>query len=248
VRHLASVGTALETARHRPVSPPGDIEHLPEPAQRYLSHALGKASVLSSGVRLTMTGSVMQGRRRLGLEAVETLVPSRGFLWSARARMGPVVVTVPDHYVDQSSAVEVRLFGLVPLGGERGPDTAASSRGRLAAESVWAPATLAPGPGLTWSAVDGATATANLSIDDVEESVTLTVDEDGGLQELHMQRWGDVGVDRHQRLPYGFRVLAEATFGGLTIPTSLEGGWWYGTERYDAARASRFSVTSARFD
>lgn len=244
---LARVAATLEDARRRPVAPPDDLTHLPEPARRYLRHALPGATALSSGVRLRMTGSIMQGSRRLDLEALETLVPLRGFEWRARARLGPVVVTVTDHYLDQQSAVDVRLFGL-PLGGERGPDTAASSRGRLAAESIWAPAMLAPRPGVRWREVDAHAATAHMSIDDVEESVTVTVDPDGRLVELRMQRWGNVGVDSHQRLPYGFRVLAESTFGGCTIPTGLEGGWWYGTDRYDPARASRFSITDARFD
>ena len=61
-----------------------------------------------------------------------------------------------------------------------------------------------------------------------------------------MLRHGNVGVDSWQPIPYGVEVLADATFGGYTIPTRLRGGWWYGTERYDPAGASLLRVLDAR--
>jgi hypothetical protein len=100
---------------------------------------------------------------------------------------------------------------VLPLGGERGEDTAASSRGRLAGESLWVPSGLLPGPAVTWHAVDDTRAR----------------------------------VDRPQRVPYGFRVLAERTFGGFTIASQVKGGWWYGTDRYRSDQASMFTVTGA---
>lgn len=225
-----------------------DPASLPPPARRYLEHALGSRPPTASGVRLSMTGSVMQAGRRLPLRADEVLAPPHGFVWRAKARLGPLVVTVSDHYLRRSSRVDVRLLGVVPMGGESGPDTAASSRGRLAAESVWVPSMLAPRPGVRWTAVDDERAQVHLTIDGTEESVTLQVDAHGRLMALRMRRWGNVGVPSHAALPYGFRVLGESVFDGYTIPTGLEGGWWFGTERYRAHEASRFSITAARFD
>ena len=62
-----------------------------------------------------------------------------------------------------------------------------------------------------------------------------------------MIRYGDVGVDTWQPIPYGFAVEDEQTFGGYTIPSLLHGGWWYGTDRYDAQGASRFRIHEASF-
>lgn len=243
----SEVERRLGGLRSGTASPPADFSALPAPARRYLAHALGDEPGAAAGVRLRMGGSVVQADRRLALSARETLVPPHGFVWRARARIGPMLVTVRDFYYQRASRVDVRLLGLVPMGGERGPDTMASSRGRLAAESVWVPSMLAPRPGVRWDEVDDECAQVQLDIDGVTETLTLRVNPEGRLVELWMHRWGDVGVERHQALPYGFRVTAERRFDRYTIPSKLEGGWWYGTERYDPDRASRFTIEAAEY-
>lgn len=246
-RAARQIERRLDDLRGVRASPPDDVSSLPEPAQRYLSHALGESPGTAPGVRLTMHGSVLQGERRLPLSAREVLVPPHGFVWRARAHLGPVVVSVRDFYLERESRVDVHLLGVVAMGGEHGPDTAASSRGRLAGESVWVPSMLAPRQGVWWTELDDERADVHLLIDGVEESLTLRVDSEGRLAELRMHRWGDVGVEQHQPVPYGFAVTAERRFDGYTIPSELEGGWWYGTERYDPERASRFTIESAEY-
>jgi len=226
---------------------PAMTDGLPDPAARMLRHALEPGTALAGAVRLDLTGSVVQGGRRLNLTARELLVPGRGFAWEARATWGPLFVAVRDHYLAGAGEVAVRLLDLVPLGGERGPDTAASSRGRLAGESFWVPAMLLPGAGARWSAIDDHRAQVHLTIDGESEAVTLAVAPDGRVTELTMMRWGDVGVDEPRRIPYGFRVSDETTFDGCTIASSVEGGWWYGTNRYRPESASRFRVDRARW-
>jgi hypothetical protein len=95
--------------------------------------------------------------------------------------------------------------------------------------------------------VDDDSATVHFDIDGVQESLTLRVAGDGRLEELSMRRWGDSGVSRHAALPYGFRVLEDREFGGATIPSRLDGGWWFGTERYRPEHASRFTIEQAHF-
>jgi hypothetical protein len=77
--------------------------------------------------------------------------------------------------------------------------------------------------------------------------VTFCVEDDGALTEINMLRWGDVQVAAHQRLPYGFGVLEESRFEGLTIATKFRGGWWYSTDRYRPDDASTFEVQRARY-
>lgn len=226
---------------------PAMTDGLPDPAARMLRHALAPGAALAGAARLDLTGSVVQGGRRLDLTARELLVPGRGFAWEARASYGPLFVTVRDHYLAGTGDVAVRLLGLVPLGGEHGPDTAASSRGRLAGESLWVPAMLLPSAGARWSAVDEQRAQVHLEIDGERETVTLAVAPDGRVTELTMMRWGAVGVATPQRIPYGFQVSGETTFGGCTIASSVVGGWWYGTDRFRPETASRFRIESARW-
>jgi hypothetical protein len=230
-------------------------DDLPGPVVRYLSHAVrgwptagtstgdGDRGVSGSvGVRLRLTGSVVQRGRRLALTAEELLLPGRGFAWQADARLGPLRLTVRDHYLEGDSAVDIRLLDLVLLGREHGPDTTMSSRGRLAGEAIWAPHVLAGSPAVRWDARDDDHVDVTQVIDGAEESVTLRIDEQGAVREVTMQRWGD----GQQRRPYGFAVRAERTMlGGVTIPTEVDGGWGYGSESYDQSQASRFEVVQA---
>ncbi|MGA7689187.1 MAG: DUF6544 family protein [Jiangellales bacterium] len=247
VSFAAVVADLADTPRLSGTFDPAMTDGLPAPAARMLRHALSPGTPLAAAARLDLTGSVVQGGRRLVLSARELLVPSRGFAWDARASWGPLHVAVRDHYLAGEGKVAVRLLGLVPLGGERGPDTAASARGRLAGESLWVPSMLLPSAGAQWSAIDECRAQVHLQIDGEGEAVTLTVAPDGRVTELAMMRWGTVGVDEPQRIPYGFQVSAETTFGGYTIASSVEGGWWYGTDRYQPEAASRFRVERARW-
>jgi hypothetical protein len=226
---------------------PGMVEQVPAPARRWLQRSIRPGTRLAREVVLRLSGSVVQGDRRLPLIAEERLAPLQGFAWRARGRMGPITVRVFDHYLAGDGAVVVKLFGVIPMGGERGPDTVASSRGRLAGEALWVPSTLLPRPGVVWASVDEDRARVTQTIDGVDETFVVAVDGEGRMTELTMERWGDQGVDAPQRIPYGFRVLAEREFDGVTIASDLEGGWWYGTDRYDPDRASRFTVESAEF-
>lgn len=226
---------------------PGSVEHLPDAARRMLQHAVPAGAPLARRARLDLRGEMTANGRRVTVTARELLVPGRGFAWEARAALGPLWLRVRDHYLDGDGAVDVRLLGVVPLGTQRGPDVAASSRGRLAAESFWAPSTLLPQAGARWTEVDDRRATVALVIDGEEESVTFEVDEDGALSEVTMMRWGDVQVHEHQRIPYGFSVLEQASFEGCRIASTLRGGWWYGTDRYRPDEASTFEVRRARY-
>lgn len=63
--------------------------------------------------------------------------------------------------------------------------------------------------------------------------INLTVGPDGALRSAWGERWGDQTDDhRFALIPFGARVLEERTLGGSTLPSRVEGGWWYGTERY----------------
>ncbi len=247
VSFAAVVADLAATPARSDMFDPAMTDGLPAPAARMLRHALTPGAALAAAARLDLTGSVVQGGRRLTMTARELLAPSRGFAWEARASWGPLYVAVRDHYLAGEGAVAVRLLGLVPLGGERGPDTAASSRGRLAGESLWVPSMLLPSAGAQWSAIDELRAQVHREIDGRRESVTLTVAPDGRVTDLTMMRWGTVGVDEPQRIPYGFHVIGETTFNGCTIASSVEGGWWYGTDRYEPESASRFRIERARW-
>ena len=227
---------------------PGLVADLPEPARRYLRHAIAPGTPLASAVRLRMEGTMTPspGGPPVSLTAEEILAPRRGFVWTAHARLFGLPVRVRDHYYERDGGVHVDVLGLVPMPLGGGEAVTRSSRGRLIGEAVWCPTALA-GPGVTWEAVDADSARFTLEVDGEAVPVTVHVEPDGRLREVTLDRWGDVGVASSGLLPYGFAVEAEAAFEGITIPTRLRGGWWYGTDRFHAGEAAAFTVRSATF-
>lgn len=224
------------------------VSGLPEPARRYLLHAIAPGTPLAGAVRLRTDFAMRlteEADEPVDLAGYEVLAPPRGFVWRARARMGPLPACVRDSYAAGAGRVSVYALGLVPLVQSGGPDVSRSARGRLAIEVIWLPSALLPGEGVAWEEVSADKARVTLTIDGEAIPLTLTVGSDGGLREVTMRRYGDVGVDSWRPIPYGVEVEAEATFDGYTIPTRLRGGWWYGSERYDPAGASLLSVLDA---
>lgn len=224
-----------------------DLNGLPDPAARYLRHAVAPGTPLASACRLQMTGTMTPapGAPPTALTAAETLAPRSGFVWTARARVKGLPVRVRDHYHRGGGGVGVTALGAVPvpLGGQDA-DVARSSRGRLVGEAVWCPTALVH-PDVAWEAVGDDLARYTLAVDGEPISVTLRVDGNGALQEVALDRWGDPDGGAARLHPYGFRVGAEGTFEGVTIPTRITGGWGYGTDAYDPASGASFTVTHA---
>ena len=65
---------------------PDAIMGLPEPARRWLGHAIAPGTPLWSSVELTMHGQIKLGRWR-PFTAHQVLTPPGGYLWAARTRL-----------------------------------------------------------------------------------------------------------------------------------------------------------------
>lgn len=224
-----------------------NLHGLPEPAQRYLRHAIVPGTPLAPACRLWMDGTMTPtpGAPPTDLTASETLAPRTGFVWTARAHMKGLPVHVRDHYHRGQGGVAVAVLGVlpIPLGGEAA-DVTRSSRGRLVGEAVWCPTALVH-PDVTWEAVSDDRARFTVSVDGDPVAVTLRLADDGALREVTLDRWGTPDSQAARFHPYGFRVDAEGTFGGVTIPTRITGGWGYGTDGYDPSVAASFTVRRA---
>ena len=79
-----------------------------------------------------------------------------------------------------------------------------------------------------------------------EERAELRIGADGALR----RRRRPVGEPRRRalgRYPFGVSVLAETVFAGVTIPSELRAGWWWGTDRAAEGEFFRASLTAAVF-
>ena len=116
-------------------------EDLPEPAVRYLDHALAGRDRLPAAVRLRMHGHIRIGAWR-PFTAEQVIVPGRGMVWRAEARFLGLPVRGYDRIVDGHGEMRWKLLGMVPVVAAAGDDVTRSARGRMAGEAVWLPSML----------------------------------------------------------------------------------------------------------
>ncbi len=225
------------------------IAELPDPVQRYFRHALAAGAPLARTVKLELSGSMNPGPRlgRLDIRAGERLTPLHGLVWRAQTRIGPLPFRITDWYFGGEGRMRGTVLGALPVLDQSNPDESRAARHRVAAESVWAPGATLSRKQVSWTALSEDRIVCLQTFDGESIRVEFGLDARGAVEEVTMQRHGDIGVPDWQLIPYGFRVEKERTFAGTTIPAKVTGGWWYGTDRYDAGRESTFVVDNAQF-
>ncbi|HEX8489085.1 MAG TPA: DUF6544 family protein [Propionibacteriaceae bacterium] len=219
------------------------VAHLPEPAQRWLTHAIAPGTPLATSVELRMSGQIRLGAWR-PFTARQVLAPPDGFVWAATARVAGLPVSGFDRLSSGAAEMRWRLLGLIPVLTAAGPDVTTSAAGRLAAEGTLLPTVF---PAATWTAAGTDQVTATWQIGGHRESVELHLGERGELRQVLIQRWGNPNDSPYGRYPFGVSVEAEGTFAGITIPSRLTAGWWWGTERQPEGEFFRAQITGAVF-
>ncbi|MEH1936782.1 MAG: DUF6544 family protein [Nostoc sp.] len=210
------------------------IAGLPAPVQRYFLHAIALGTPLATSIKLKMQGQlrISPDKPWLPMQAQEILT-SKGFVWKAVIGRGLFQLQGGDYYVNGLGRVQFGLWGLVPFVNAHNLDITRSSIGRLGGEFFWLPSALLLQPNVTWKAIDDNTIQASFQIDAEPVTLTLVIDANGKVLQVWLPRWGDRTEDKSWTyIPFGGVFQAERTFEGLTIPSRISAGWWFGTERY----------------
>ena len=203
---------------------PSDVANLPEPARRYLTHAIAPGTPLASAVRLRMHGKIKL-KGWLPFTAEQIIRSDGEMLWQATVRQKGIPIRGFDRLVSGEGAMRWKLLGIVPVMTASGPDITRSTVGRVLAESVW-PAALSA-RGVSWTAADASHPTATTTLFGHAARLELTVGETGRLQSIKTSRWGNPEGGEFRSVDFGAVAEAEATFHGYPIPTRLRGGWHF---------------------
>jgi hypothetical protein len=218
---------------------PAEVDGLPEPVRRYFAAAVRPGAPLAQAARLRMRGRIRIGRW-LPFTARQVLAPRSGFVWAARAGG---IITGYDRYVDGAGESDWRIAGLVPVAHADGPDVSRSAAGRAAAEAVWLPTTLLPRSGTRWTAEADDRISAECAVGDVRVQLRFRLDATGRPLSIAFERWGDPGGTGDWGLhPFGGEFSAYTTWGGLTIPSRGDLGWFYGTDCWTGG-SFRYRIT-----
>ena len=210
------------------------VADLPEPARRYFGYTIRPGAPLLPVAEIDMRGQFSLGTKEAPeyqpMEAHQILAVPEGFVWSMRTRGG-----MPISGSDSGHWTRFRIFGLIPVGRLGGnTDHTRSAFGRYAAEAtIWTPASLLPGTGVAWSAVDDDKARVTITHGALEQAVDITVAPEGRPVEVSFQRWSDANPDKVHRLqPFGAVMSDFREVGGYRLPFRVEAGNMFGTQDY----------------
>ncbi|GAA4038991.1 DUF6544 family protein [Nonomuraea soli] len=212
-----------ETPEPEPFDPAA-ADRLPEPARRWVRHAIRPGAPLRRSVVFHTHGMIKLGSWR-SFDAHQALTPFDGYVWAARTGL----IRGFDRYRAGEGEMRWRLLGLFPVMSQRGRDVSRSAAGRLAGEFVMAPAS-ALDPRIVWKPVDDRRVVAVVP---GGNDVTLTIAGSGRLEAVSLQRWGNPDGGAPRYLTFAAAMLDEVTFDGYTIPAEVRGSWdgdefiWY---------------------
>ncbi len=90
-----------------------------------------------------------------------------------------------------------------------------------------------PGPNVTWTEVDEATARVTVRRGDLSQAVDVTVDAEGRPQTVSFQRWTNANPEKTYRLqPFGAVLSDFRAVGGYRLPFHAEAGNMFGTDEF----------------
>lgn len=243
-RSAAEIGEALRaTTPARPENfAPGMLRGLPDPARRWLEHAIPASALLARRATLRMHGQIRVGPHWHPFRATQILVPTVGFVWSARTRIAGLPVSGFDGYANGIGAMRWRLLGL-PIVRQSGDGTTRSAIDRLAAESVLLPSSLIDADWRHTAELHTATYAREVAGLFSRSPVTITVAADGRLLSLTMQRWGNPAGGEYDLQPFVVSFDREFDAGPLLVPDGIRASWpQAGGEFF------RASLDAVRFD
>lgn len=209
------------------------LEGLPEPAARYFRFTIAEGAPLVPITQITMSGEFRMGDQSdpkpLSMTARQILAPPHGFMWQMQASNGTMRVSGSD----SDRWTRFWALGLLPVARASGTENhRRSAFGRLAIEAVvWAPASVLPGPGVTWAPVDENRAKVTLSAKDLTQEVIVHVAPNGRPLDVSIQRWSNENPTKEWRTqPFGGLLSDFADFDGYRLATRAEVGHFFGTQ------------------
>lgn len=219
------------------------LDGLPEPAARWLHHALPDGTPVFRAVKVSMSGSIKLGSRWMPFTADQILRAGVGFVWRPVVGNRLLRFIGADVFGPDEARMEFRLQGLITVAKASGPDVARSAAGRLAAETVaWLPQATTPQAGARWREVDDERAVVTLDIAGEPIDVEITVDSDGCLRAIHLERWSNE-VDPPRFEPFGADVSEDfCTDVGVRLAGSGRVGWAHGTPEWPSREFFRFTI------
>lgn len=218
---------------------PDYITDLPEPVRRFFLRSIKKGTNIRTCAELDMVGEISLGTKEkpnyMPLRAKQILSPPYGFIWKVSAGKGLMQFVGSDGAYPDGSWSIFWLLGFIPVARAGGnQDHERSSFGRYMSEAVfWLPSFVLPSENITWESIDSDTARVTIKKGAMELCVTLIVNELGEVTTVSFDRWSNENEERVFRYqPFGGYLSEYEDFDGYRLPTKIEAGNHFGTDKY----------------
>jgi hypothetical protein len=222
-----AIGRSLREPGPRHMPPPFNpaaIADFPEPARRWLIHAIEPGTLLADALEIQMHGEIKLGSWRR-FTATQAIVPDAGFVWAAHTRLAGLPVRGFDSYALGQGRMRWRVLGVMPVLSGEGYDVTRSAADRLAIESALLPtslvsATWRPGPD-----ADSATYLRHFGNRHARGRATIRVAPDGQLLSVSMERWGRPIGKHYAEHRFEVTFSREFAVDGLILPDAVSAAW-----------------------
>jgi len=210
---------------------PREIEHLPEPVQRYFRTVLTPGQPFVTAATLEHTGSFNMsptGELWKPFTSRQRVIVRRpGFLWDARIGMAPgVAVRVHDSYSDGEGLLHAAVLGLFSVARlQGGGELARGELMRFFAEGAWYPTALLPSQGVRWAAVDEHSANATLTDGALSLTLLFRFDASGLMTSMRAEARGRIVGKEVSSAPWEGTWSNHQRVDGMTVPLTGEVDW-----------------------
>lgn len=165
-----------------------ELAGLPAPVVRYFRAVLRDGQPIIRHARFKQRGEFLvrsEPPMWRPFSATEAMTVG-GFVWDARIRVFPgVTIHVCDSFIAGAGSIRASAMGVLPLMHVEGtPEIAAGALLRYLAEAVWMPTALLPSQGVTWMALDDASARATVTSGATTVSLDFHFDGEGLVERV----------------------------------------------------------------
>lgn len=219
-----------------PVTPPTvnfqELEHLPEPVQRYFRLVLKEGQPMVTAVHVQHHGrfdiSGNTGKWKPFISDQLVVMKRPGFDWNASLKVGPGIrVRVHDAYIAGEGILCASLLGLISMADINGTgDIAEGELMRFLAEAAWYPTALLPSQGISWESLDDVSAKATLTDGALSVTLSFTFDSRGLIEKIEAQARGRMVGTMVIPTSWQCRVWNYERRVGMFVPLDGEVAWF----------------------
>ena len=196
------------------------LDHLPEPVQRYFKYVLKEDQPYISYVRMTHSGQFKTGlgKNWINIQGEQYATTEKpGYIWKGTTSM----FIAQDMYIKDEGRLIVSLFSLINIVDGKGEQYDQGELIRWLGESVLYPTNLLPSERLKWFPIDSQTAKLIFNYKGLSLFFIITFNEIGEVTQMETKRY----MDKKNLETWIIKLAVYREINNIITPTAFEVLW-----------------------